>query len=52
MTDTTDAIRHAWQCIADANVEHDQAHEQRACAELHRLEQLIPEPRSGDALVE
>jgi hypothetical protein len=40
------ARQHAWQCAADASVEHDPEHERRVCAELVRLEQLVPAPRS------
>jgi hypothetical protein len=35
----------AWQCAADANLEHDPDHERRACAELARLGELVPAPR-------
>jgi hypothetical protein len=38
----------AWQCLADACLEHDVEHEQRACAELVRLGQLIPVPRDPE----
>lgn len=41
-----DATDEAWQGLADANVEHDQAHEHRAVAELQRLGELVPHPRT------
>lgn len=43
--DTEAAVRTAWQCAADASVEHDSDHERRACAELVRLGQLVPAQR-------
>jgi hypothetical protein len=49
MSDTDRAICQAWQCIADAECEHDAEHARRALA---RLAELVPEPRSGDAMVE
>jgi hypothetical protein len=50
ITDTDRAICQAWQCIADAECEHDLEHARRALA---RLAELVPEPReAADAVVE
>lgn len=50
MEHVTDAERHVaevWQCLADACLEHDQVHEQRALRELQRL---VPEQRQPPAV--
>lgn len=44
--DVIDPVGEAWQDAADANVEHDAPHEQRACARLVELRELLPAPRS------
>lgn len=49
MTSPADpAIVDAWQDLADAIVEHDAPHEQRACARLVELHQLLPAPRTAE----
>jgi hypothetical protein len=40
-----DPVAEAWQDAADANVEHDLLQEQRACARLVELHELLPAPR-------
>jgi hypothetical protein len=50
ITETDRAICQAWQCIADAECEHDVEHARRALA---RLAELVPQQReSADAVVE
>jgi hypothetical protein len=47
ITDTDRAIRDCWQCIADAECEHDLEHARRALA---RLTELVPQQRENDEL--
>lgn len=46
-TDTEAAAAAAWQCLADACVEHDCEHERRAVVELVQLGELVPAQRFG-----
>lgn len=42
------AVADAWQCLADACLEHDHDHERRAVDELCRLGEFLPAQRTID----
>jgi hypothetical protein len=44
------ALTDAYRCCCEASVDHDIEHYRRACAEVTRLEQLLPAQRHAEKI--